>query len=426
MIPTIVIYFVLFAFWIENSIGFMLEQYLGMSMGLSWKNLSLYAVLIAWLYRVTVTRKIFQINVLTKFLLFLLLIVLASILVKLIILEKHQLNLLIEIVSLKNWIEPWIFFFFIYNIIDDQETCKRTLYGLNFIMIITILATFSDILGFTNFGTEGDLTYEGRYAGFAESNQYAAFIVLLLPLSLSSIFFKRNLLTYSINSIIVVLSLATLMATSSRGGILAYFFSFLVLGFFLVRKKMINRYQIGIGIMVAILLGIFSFIVLPQEVKDKFYERINPDQSAYNIYASEYSWHDRYSSGRTSLWLELLDIYIDSPVFGFGNDADHNQYHTSTHNDYLKYLFNYGIIGFIVYVLMYISIFRYIKNMFDKTNDPYSSKIYLSYLSGFAAYLMAMFFVNMFNPRLIFWVYTATVYKYASLEEDQNLLQESE
>lgn len=419
MLSIIAIYFVFFAFWIENSIGFMLEQYFGMQMGLSWKNLSLYLVLIAWLYRATVTRKLFQINALTKFLLVLLFIACASILVKFIILEKYSLNFLFEVVSLKNWIEPWIFFFFIYNIIDDKESCKRALTGLNILMVITILATFSDILGLTDFGTAGELTWEGRYAGFAESNQYAGFLVLLLPLSLSSIFFQRNIFNFVTSSVIVLLSLATLVGTSSRGGILALIFGVVVLGIYLFRIKLLNRNQIGIGIMVAILLGFFSFIVLPKDVKDKFYERIDPDQSEYNIYASESTWYDRYSSGRTTLWLQVLDIYFDSPVFGYGNDADHNQFNLSTHNDFLKYLFNYGLVGFITYLLMYTSIIRYIKNMFDKASDPYSTRIYLSYLSGFSGYLMAMFFVNMYIPRLIFWVYTAVVYKYASIEEEQ-------
>jgi O-antigen ligase len=287
-------------------------------------------------------------------------------------------------------------------------------------MVITILATFSDILGFTNFGTAGQLTWEGRYAGFAESNQYAGFLVLLLPLSLSSIFFQRNIFNFFTSSVIVLLSLATLVGTSSRGGIVALIFGVVVLGIFLFRIKLLNKNQIAIGIMVAIFLGFFSFIVLPKDVKDKFYERINPDQSEYNVYASESSWYDRYSSGRVSLWLQVLDIYFDSPFFGYGNDADHNQFYMSTHNDFLKYLFNYGLIGFIAYLLMYISIIRYIKNMFDRTSDAYSTRIYLSYLSGFAGYLMAMFFVNMFIPRLIFWTYTAVVYKYASLEEEQN------
>jgi O-antigen ligase len=426
MIVTIVIYFILFAFWIENSIGFMLEQYFGMRMGLSWQNLSLYGVIMIWFYRITITRKLFQLNELSRFLIALVFIALASILIKFIILEKHELNLLSEIVSLKNWIEPWIFFFLIYNIIDDKETCKKAILGLNILMIVTILATVSDIFGYTDFGTAGDLTWEGRYAGFAESNQYAAFLVLLLPLSMSSIFFQRNALNFGISSIIVLLSLATLVATSSRGGILALFFGVMVLGIFLFKKKMINRNQIGIGIMAAILLGFFSFIVLPQDVKDKFYERIDPDKSEYSIYATESSWHDRYSSGRTTLWLNILEIYIDSPIFGYGNDADHNQFKMSTHNDFLKYLFNYGIIGLLVYLMMYISIFRFIKNMFERTSDAYSTRVYLSYLSGFSGYLMAMMFVNMFIPRLIFWVYTAIVYKYALLENDQNLLEKAE
>ncbi len=425
MLSTIVIYFVLFAFWIENSIGFSLNNYFGIHMGLSLQNLSLYGVIIMWCYHITVSRKLFNISILLKFLLALLFIALASILFKFIILEKHDLNLMVEIISLKNWIEAWIFFFFIYNIIDDKETCKRTISCLNILMVITVMATMSDIFGFTDFGTAGDRTWEGRYAGFAESNQYAGFLVLLLPLSLSSIFFQKNPLNFGINSIIVLISLATLVATSSRGGILALIFSVLVLGYFLLRKKIINRNQIGLGIMVAILLGFFSFIMLPTEVKDKFYERINLEEDEYNIYATETSWHHRYSSGRTTLWLRVLEVYIDSPIVGYGNAADRNQFNMSTHNDFLKYLFNYGLIGFIIYVLMYIHIFRYIKGNLNDADDDYSARIYISYLSGFAGYLMALGFVNMNIPRLIFWIYTAVVYKYASFEEGKKFLNES-
>ena len=55
-----------------------------------------------------------------------------------------------------------------------------------------------------------------------------------------------------------------------------------------------------------------------------------------------------------------------------------------------------------------------------KTSTNLQSRIlYLGYICGLIGYVVAMSGVNMHEPRLIFWIYTAIIYKYTQLDKAQ-------
>lgn len=61
----------------------------------------------------------------------------------------------------------------------------------------------------------------------------------------------------------------------------------------------------------------------------------------------------RFTSGRSDFWVELLDAWINSPIykklFGNGFDFSNDTIGIWAHNDFLEILVSFGILGFILY-----------------------------------------------------------------------------
>jgi len=427
-VGTILIYFILFAFWLEHSIHFELEKVFGLSMGLSLKNLSLYVLFMAWPFAIKRKGTLFQRNNLNKYLVLIIFIIMLSIPLKFLLNEIPGRPGLDEIVGFKDFVDPWLFFFLISHIIEDKRTCERAILGLIVLLAVTVLTMLVQWYTGFDLGTQAHIAaYEGRSTGFAEANQYAGFLVLLLPLFLTSVMLEEDMKKKVKSAFFMLFGLAGLITTGSRGGFGAFFFGLTFLFIVAFRQRMISGTRILLIALSIFVLLPCSLLVAPSEVREKTIQRIinpaNPKEVTNPWTAkwlAEQTWLETYSSGRISIWARSLKIFFESPVFGHGHDADMKVYNQSTHNDYLKYLVNYGIVGFLIYILMLIGIFRHVFYHLKTASTRASRFFYLSYLSGFAGYAAAMFSVNMFfAPRFIFWLYTAVVYSYIRFEKNE-------
>ena len=132
----ILIYLVFLTFYINQVIGAV-----GFSIkGFSLFNLNIYLLLFLWVAVALKRKKIFLSNNVNKYIILLGVIVLASIFVKILRGEIPNISIRAEITGLKQWINPVLLFFILFNIIENEETCNRTLWGLCFLVIATILS----------------------------------------------------------------------------------------------------------------------------------------------------------------------------------------------------------------------------------------------------------------------------------------------
>ena len=424
---TILIYFVLFAFWIEESVHFSLQEIFGVPTGFSLMNLSLYVLLIAWPFTIKRKGTLYQRNNVNKYLILIIFIIVVSIPIRFLVSEiPGTPGLLDEIVSIKVFVNPWLFFFLISHIIEDKRTCERAILGLIILLAVTVLTVLIQWYTGIELGTQNYMI-EGRSAGFGDSNQYAGFLVLLLPILLTPVFFKEDMKKRIKSAFLLLLGLTGLITTGSRGGFGAFFFGLTFLFILAFRQRMISGTRILVIVLSMFVLLPGSLLVAPSEVRKQTIQRVidpTDPREASNPWAArwraEQPWLDTYTSGRIGIWMGSLKLFFESPVFGHGHEADRKVYKYSTHNDYLKYLVNYGIVGFLIYILMFIAIFRHVFYHLKTASTRASKFFYLSYLSGFAGYAVAMFSVNMFfAPRLIFWLYTAVVYSYIRFEKNE-------
>jgi O-antigen ligase len=411
----ILIYLLLFTFYSDQVLGGI--GFSHMLKGLSLFNLNLYLLLIVWLLAIVQRRKIFMPNNINKLLILMGLVVLMSIFVKILRYEIPNISIMNEIILFKAWLNRVLLFFIFFNIIDDEETCNRTLLGLCFLFLALIVNQLLAIIGITGYRAES-IAQSGRIGGFGAAGEYAITLVLFFPFVLSGSFLMKRSNLFKIGCItLVFLTLVGLVNAGSRNGAVAFLCSMLVYLLILKRKKIMGLLPIIFLIITMIVVGATAFVVSPSSVKTVVSERFDPSTSK-DLSA--------YSSGRTKIWKNGWKLFVDSPLIGHGRNSymvlsqlRGYRYYAVPHNEYLKHLAEHGLIGLIVFLLIFFKIFQNIWQSLETTTDPWGKQLYISYIAGLCGYMVGMFATNTGPSLVIFWIYSAVIYKYAQLDMDK-------
>lgn len=408
--------FVLFSFWLDICAGFQLEKVFSLTMGLSLINLTMYLFIIVWGVTLKTRGTLFQQNNVNRYMFIMIFYMAISIILH--VLSVQQASLKEEIVNFKNYLNPWILFFLMTTLVNDKKTCERSISALNLFLIVTVFATLvQNYTGF-NLGTHlSGASWRDRSAGFADPNEYAAFLVLFLPLFVTHMLLEKERIKRIKGLCLFLIGLIGLILTISKGGFIAFFISMGCFFLYTWKNKIINVGRIYLFIVSLFALASISYILLPSGVKEKLIERVTLQRSGpISPWAVEKSLTEKLTSGRTEIWMYSLELIVKKPILGYGKAIASVYIPRGTHNDYLGWLLNYGIVGFLLLSIIFIQIFRYIMYKLKTSNDQKGKLLYLGYLFGLIGYVTTMF-GNCIGPvRIIFWIYTAMIYKYAQFD----------
>jgi O-antigen ligase len=329
-----------------------------------------------------------------------------------------------QIVFFKNYINPWIYFILLVHIFQSKKECQNAILGIMILVFLTSATGLVDQFTSIDLGTktQGLLYEEGRSSGFGEANQYAAFLVLLLPAVVSCTIFKKQLVQKTLYAFIFLVGFIGLIATVSRGGYIGFFIATVAFFIMSIRHNLIKVTRTFLLLILIVpIVGTFTYIALPSATKVAFrYKVIEKAESKKYVNPwsrNERSKIDRYTSGRIGKWTDSFELFLQSPVWGHGNYTIKKVLRISPHNEYLKILIKYGIIGFILFIMIYVTIFRQICMKIRNAPSDFSKMIYIGFISGFIGYMVCMFGVGFTQPRYIFWIMTAAVIKYSQLDE---------
>jgi oligosaccharide repeat unit polymerase len=390
------LYFYLFAFWAENSLGFKLTNIPGLSLF----NLSFYMLILVWAYSIIFKIRLLRWNEINFYLVLLIFAVIFSIPYKLFIEDLPYAYLKYELIALKVWANPFLVFFIVFNLIDDEETCKRALLGLIILLFITALSTPLISLKIIGIG-KTYFFYHGRAAGFAEPNQYAGYLVLFIPLILAYVLFEKHAYIRVASIFVLLVVFIALVTTGSRGGIFAFLGSVIFYLYVLTRKKMIQLPTLIATVSTMFIIGAVSFAAAPSAVKETVSYRLNPAHSE-NL--------EDYMGGRLKAWRSGFKLFSERPVFGYGlrtfiklMEKEFGK-RLAAHNQVLNYLVQFGLIGAILFILVFYKIFQIMWNYQKSMLDPWEKKLLISYIAGLLGYII-----------YIFWFYTAVFLRYSHL-----------
>ncbi len=260
------------------------------------------------------------------------------------------------------------------------------------------------------------------FSTLGQPNWLAAYLCILIPLSLYR-FFKAQTLKlsfiYYFQSLILFICL---LFTKSRTGLIASLISLLV--YSLIKFIFdLNRHSFIINLKFYLLPLTFFFVslIIPNPFKDKIFFSNSlsaPTTQLTNILITP------SEDIRKIVWRGSLNLWKKFPLFGTGVETfaysyywtrpiEHNLtsewdfLYNKAHNEYLNYLATTGLIGFIPYLILITTILiQIIRSIFIKPNFDLYLAILASYLSilitnttGFSVVITSLYFFLL--PTLI-------------------------
>ena len=394
------------------------------SLGFSAKNIFLYAsLLLIMIHHAVAGREIHSGSIKFVHVAFILLIIYAFFSWQLtdvkLPLAEYQ-DKVSRLAALKGFLIDHYFFFlvFYYSIstVDEGISLARSLLILTF---VTTIITVIDVYNIPDLGiikqmenvSAGNV---GRVQGpLGEPNQYAAFLVLFLPvyialaISNQGVSWLKRFFYYGAG----FSTFAVLLLTGSRGGIVGLILG-VVLGYILFRKivdikQVISesaKFIIAGALVIAVILIRHSDLILGRLAT------VSKGTDAVTV-----------SSGRLWIWEQGLKVMMEHPksfFVGMGWATFPGYVGIVSHNTFLNVLFDFGILGLVPYLMLIWWIVSRLKRSVLDTSGQVQLLLGGS-IFGYLAMLCALFFVNLFTPWYFVWAYLGVILRIAMLSRSE-------
>lgn len=248
----------------------------------------------------------------------------------------------------------------------EQLMVVRKLLLITFLLVCAQVILFSSgILSYSGAnGSTDDLQEIGsliRFKTSAGSAIKTGFILLILSSLLHSLYYQQKYF----RSGILLLALVAIAMTLSRGPLIVFLVFFIY-----ITRKIITSFFKGKFLRHFPLYIIGGFLIVLAMIKldsalgisRSFMARIDGNAISNDV-----------TSGRDIRYQYALDIIKDNLLFGAGSgntkpyertgsieitSKSYDKYHLSPHNSYLLFLADYGLIGFLIFVLIFIQVFK--------------------------------------------------------------------
>lgn len=312
-----------------------------------------------------------------------------------------------EFIFFKNYMDPYILFIITYSILHDEQSIKNLLAALVAVMVVFVAIT---ILSSFNILSVGRVTIDerwGRTSGaFAEANQFAAYLVTFIPLLGAFIISSTSKLVRIALVTALLMVLYVLLLSGSRGGLVALLVAvgvyYLLHSRQALMKSLMNLTMVYVaGLFVLALV----FLALPEQTTEGLMLKLSGRFTDVT--------ETDYSSGRFGTWMLALELFLQSPLVGTGWRTFVPLIGWNSHNDYILFLVTTGVIGFYLFVLINVRILRSALRL--RRLDPMHRHFFNAFISGFSAFMVAMFFVNIYSPMFFVLIYAAAILKLGAL-----------
>jgi O-antigen ligase len=225
-------------------------------------------------------------------------------------------------------------------------------------------------------------------------------------------------------------------------------YTFIVLGVFSLVKQKIPKMILGVlaGTNTYVLLFLFSrgayaaffagacvfsilrkkWLLIPLFIIAISWKTLLPEQVVERIEhtRTEEGELDRSSERRIVMWEQSMQLFMGSPFIGSGfNTIGYLGFVLGdTHNIYVKFLAEQGIIGTLLLLMVFIFALRSGWRLYHKARDGFLKGLGL----GFLVCVVSLFIANMFGDRWTYFQVGAFFWAYLAMVERGNLIVEEE
>lgn len=254
------------------------------------------------------------------------------------------------------------------------------------------------------------------FATFGNPNFFGAYLVLVLPWHLYLILFKNKLFAYFTYALVFYVLLINMTRSAWIGFIASLIFAGIMQYIF---KHPIKKKEILPVAFISVALILFHNIFSDQALLGRFLS-ISSD---FNALVKQQGNLDNLGSFRLFIWVRVIEIIKDYPLFGVGIENLHivfmerfNQDSVAmfgrvmiadkAHNEYLHIAVTSGIPSLIAYLVFLI---KTAMNNFKHLKDPMTF-ILASAIFGYC--MQAFFNISVVSVAYIFWVYLGLLNRY--------------
>lgn len=222
---------------------------------------------------------------------------------------------------------------------------------------------------------------DGRASGvFSDANIMSAMLVGILPLAYYFFLHGRNKYFKQMFIVVITIIMLGIFASVSRGGLLGLLF----VGFIILKRNMKKSSTIVVIAIGIILFAGFASKLYKERttVKKTLSGRTVVDESAYS---------------RVEHIIIALNLFIKNPILGVGIHctqlAQRDQLNYSPgrlgwiHNTYFSVLAEYGLIGFIIYMWIFVLAFRSLSRL-SKNPDDFYRELAFYLRTGLLGYML--------------------------------------
>jgi O-antigen ligase len=172
-------------------------------------------------------------------------------------------------------------------------------------------------------------------------------------------------------------------------------------------------------VLVPLTIFIFSWkAFVPQAVVERIENSIVEDGARSDVVAV--GGVELETAGRTEIWATAMDYFFENPLFGKGYNTYELLTGWDTHNVYIKFLAEQGVVGLFLFLLLYFLAYRSGWKLYQNTDDTFRKALGF----GFVCAVVGSIVTNVFGDRWtylqlggIYWVIWALVDQENSLME---------
>lgn len=312
-------------------------------------------------------------------------------------------------IALKRLMDQFMLFLLFLILVRGRDQAMSLSRKLLALIAISNVITLIDVYDIIDLGIIHERE-DGRISGtMGESNQFGAFLVLFLPGIVAMPFLSRGLVRV-LWFLGALASIAALLLTVSRGALSAVVVGALCAAVFLYRY--IPHGQLTRGALVGAAASVIAVAAVMVQYGELLYSRLFEKTLNEGINTA--------SSGRSDIWLDALSTMAEHPtsfLVGTGWNMYHNMqelglYVYNTHNTYLGYFYDLGLIGLTLFLVLVASVLlaarRGIASMARQERT-----LLIMFVIGFISLLWAVFFVDLFKPWLLIWAYSGLMMRIA-------------
>ena len=310
---------------------------------------------------------------------------------------------------LKEWLTP-IFLFFIFLIaVRDKHQIKQII-----TLIILITICISALTVFEYLGVKGAEDFEKTRVGtiFEQPNRAGAFFVYYSFLLVGVFLVNIRSVKYWPLIFPILISARALMYTYSRGAIVA----FAAAGIFIASIK---SKWLFILVCLFAMLALINPNVLPSSLRDRFASTITKQEPIY-----QQSLEDRLEPSaktRIIIWKGALKMIGDRPFLGVGYGVFPYMINfyapvgkRDPHNAYILIAAELGLIALGVFLWIIALIYKNTLFLYKKSKDKFIKSFALGFLAGIVGLLVCNIFGSRMDSQILmgfFWILTALVFK---------------